>query len=169
MAKNHVTRLNHSSEFDDWETDPDWFRRWNQVYNFNLDVCCWPETAKCEKYFTPKENGLRQTWEGRVWCNPPYSDDTVWFSQAYLQRNNYEYAMFLVIAKTCSEWWSSYAMRSTAIITLRGRAPFKRNGVKGEGTPWHTVLIVFDKKNKQKRPILLNTPAWEPIFYQNYL
>ena len=63
-----------SSGKDDWETPHDLFYDLNEEFHFTLDPCCTPETAKCEKYYTEKENGLIQDWDGeRVFCNPPYS------------------------------------------------------------------------------------------------
>jgi hypothetical protein len=27
---------------------------------------------KATQYFTAAEDGLKQSWHGRIWCNPPY-------------------------------------------------------------------------------------------------
>lgn len=49
---------------DDWAT-PDWlFQQLDAEFHFDLDPCCTHETAKCEKHFTPAENGLVQDWGG---------------------------------------------------------------------------------------------------------
>ena len=62
-----------SSKTDEWETPQDFFDRLNEEFHFTLDVCATEENAKCEKYFTKKENGLVQGWKNEtVWCNPPY-------------------------------------------------------------------------------------------------
>ena len=39
---------------------------------FDLDVCALPDNAKCQRYFTPEVDGLKQAWQGRCWMNPPY-------------------------------------------------------------------------------------------------
>jgi len=59
-----------------WETPPKFFNHLNAYYGFTLDVCATPENAKCEKYFTEKDNGLSidSLWNGVVWMNPPYGD-----------------------------------------------------------------------------------------------
>jgi ParB family chromosome partitioning protein len=31
------------------------------------------DRVKANKFYTEKENGLLFPWEGKVWCNPPYS------------------------------------------------------------------------------------------------
>lgn len=66
-------RIILSSVRMDWETPQDFFDKYNSRFNFTLDVCCVPETAKCEKYFTPLIDGLKQDWSKDIcWMNPPY-------------------------------------------------------------------------------------------------
>ena len=47
-----------SSNTDLWETPQDFFDSINKSFNFTLDVCALPENAKCEKFFSPEEDGL---------------------------------------------------------------------------------------------------------------
>lgn len=49
---------------DDWETPWDLFNKLNEEFHFTLDPCCTHESAKCEKHFTPTEDGLLQDWGG---------------------------------------------------------------------------------------------------------
>lgn len=49
-----------------WETPQDLFDKLDNVFNFELDVCAVPSTAKCSKYFTPEIDGLNQKWGGDV-------------------------------------------------------------------------------------------------------
>ena len=51
-----------SSNKMNWATPDDFFRRLNQEFRFNLDPCAHPDTAKCERYFTERDNGLLQDW-----------------------------------------------------------------------------------------------------------
>lgn len=60
-----------SSRTDMWETPQDFFDELNSEFHFTLDVCAVPENAKCEKFYTPDDDGLSQPWDGVVWCNPP--------------------------------------------------------------------------------------------------
>lgn len=66
------TELMFSSKTDLWETPQVFFNEWDSRYHFTLDACALPENAKCRRYFTPEQDGLRQEWSGVVWCNPPY-------------------------------------------------------------------------------------------------
>lgn len=61
-----------SSKSDMWETPQDFFDKINKEFHFSCDVCAIPENAKCEKFFSPEIDGLKQEWTGCCWCNPPY-------------------------------------------------------------------------------------------------
>jgi phage N-6-adenine-methyltransferase len=80
----------------------------NERFGFTLDVCAEPHNAKCERYFTPEKDGLAQHWDGRVWCNPPYSDIEPWVAKA----KNALYAelvVMLVPANRCEQgWWQRH-------------------------------------------------------------
>lgn len=66
------TDVMFSSKTDLWATPQELFDKLNAEYHFTLDVCALPENAKCERYFTPDIDGLKQEWTGVCWCNPPY-------------------------------------------------------------------------------------------------
>lgn len=42
---------------------------------FDLDAAATAENAKAPTFYSVEDNGLRQPWRGRVWCNPPYLKD----------------------------------------------------------------------------------------------
>ena len=48
------------------ETPKYLFDRISSIFNFSLDVCALPENAKCENYYTPKDDGLSKPWGGMV-------------------------------------------------------------------------------------------------------
>lgn len=51
-----------SSNSELWETPQNLFDELNKEFNFTLDVCALPNSAKCERYFTPEQDGLSQNW-----------------------------------------------------------------------------------------------------------
>ena len=63
MASNKLFGL-ADNRTDVWATPQYLFDKLNQVFGFNLDVCALPENAKCERYFTPEIDGLKQDWQG---------------------------------------------------------------------------------------------------------
>ena len=43
-----------------------------------------PSNAKCAKFFTPEIDGLKQTWSGTCWMNPPYGREIErWVKKAF--------------------------------------------------------------------------------------
>lgn len=53
-----------SSNRMDWTTPQDFFDELNKEFHFTLDPCALPETAKCKVFFTPEDDGLKQSWGG---------------------------------------------------------------------------------------------------------
>lgn len=53
-----------SSKTDMWATPQDFFDKMSAEFEFNLDVCATKENAKCPRYFTEQDDGLKQEWGG---------------------------------------------------------------------------------------------------------
>jgi hypothetical protein len=58
------TEVLFSSATDLWETPQEFFDELDKEFHFTVDVCATPENAKCAKYFTPEQDGLKQKWGG---------------------------------------------------------------------------------------------------------
>lgn len=80
---NMQRKVMFSSKSDLWETPQDFFDNLDKEFHFTLDACALPENAKCQKYYTPEDDGLLQPWSGVVWCNPPYSECAEWAKKCY--------------------------------------------------------------------------------------
>lgn len=81
-----VSQALFSTGKNDWATPQELFDELDAEFHFTLDPCATPETAKCAKFYTEKDNGLVQDWTGEtVFCNPPYSDQqqTEWVRKCY--------------------------------------------------------------------------------------
>ena len=59
-----------SSKTDLWETPQDLFDKLNAVYHFETDVCAVASNAKCARYFSPEDDGLKQEWGAFVGAIP---------------------------------------------------------------------------------------------------
>ena len=46
------------------ETPQGFFDWLNSIFRFDLDVCALHDNAKCGKYYTPDDDGLKQKWGG---------------------------------------------------------------------------------------------------------
>ncbi len=53
-----------SSASDEWATPQEFFDKLNEEFHFTLDPCALSTNAKCDKFFTPVEDGLIQDWGG---------------------------------------------------------------------------------------------------------
>lgn len=65
-----------SSKKMDYCTPQDFFDELDAEFVFALDAAATDKSAKCNRYFTPETDGLKQPWDVppgyAVFCNPPY-------------------------------------------------------------------------------------------------
>ena len=130
-----------SSKTDDWATPQDFFDVWDQLYDFELDVCADHDNAKCQNYFTIEEDGLQQDWKARrCWMNPPYGREIgKWMHKAYQESQKGATVVCLVPARTDTAWWHDYAMQGS-ITFIRGRLKF---GDSKNSAPFPSAVVVF--------------------------
>ncbi|WP_291741062.1 DNA N-6-adenine-methyltransferase [Clostridium sp.] len=133
-----------SSKTDLWSTPQDFFDKLNDEFNFDLDPCCTRENAKCKKYFTINEDGLKQSWEGRiVFCNPPYGKEIrKWVEKAHFEsmKENTKVVM-LIPARTDTSYFHDYIYNKVKEIRfIRGRLKF---GKSKNSAPFPSMVVVF--------------------------
>ena len=107
-AMNHpqqIARRGARPEVDERATSPEVFGPLDHRFGFTVDVAALPHNAKCERFYTPDDDGLAQDWTGeRVWCNPPYSSIEPWVAKAWSAAA--ELVVMLVPAnRTEQGWW----------------------------------------------------------------
>ena len=56
-----MTNVHFSSKTDLWATPQEFFEKYNEVYQFELDVCANSENSKCSKFFSIQDDGLSKT------------------------------------------------------------------------------------------------------------
>lgn len=148
---------NFTNKFDsikqDWNTPKSLFDKLNQEFNFDFDLAASEENALCPKFYTQKEDGLKQNWDGVCWLNPPYGDKSSkmvdWIKKAYndSQNNPNLTVVMLIPARTNTKWFHSYCLKSSEVRFILGRPKF---GDSKHGLPQPLVLIVFKKSDKTK-------------------
>ena len=132
--------VHFSSKTDLWYTPQDFFNKYNDKYNFTLDVCATHENAKCKNYFTEEVDGLSQEWTGVCWMNPPYGRTIKqWMKKAYESSLNGATVVCLVPARTDTNWWHEYAMKGE-IEFIRGRLKF---GGSKNSAPFPSAVVIF--------------------------
>lgn len=138
------TDVMFSSKTDMWATPQDFFDKLNEEFNFTVDVCAIPENAKCEKFFTPEINGLKQEWTGVCWCNPPYGREIgKWVEKAYIASTWGATVVMLLPARTDTKWFHEYIYNKAEIRFIKGRLNF---GNSKTAAPFPSMVVIFNSK-----------------------
>lgn len=132
-----------SSKTDVWETPQELFDRLDAQYHFDVDVCALPENAKCRRFYTPAEDGLKQEWRGICWMNPPYGREIgKRVQKAYEStRANGATVVCLLPSRSDTAWFHDYVLPHARIEFLRGRLKF---GGSKNSAPFPSVIAVFE-------------------------
>ncbi len=136
-----------SSNTDEWSTPEDFFEKCALEYGpFDLDPCATKDNAKAPAFYTKADDGLSQTWSGRIWMNPPYGRGIgKWMAKAYeSSQTTADIVVCLVPARTDTAWWHDYAMLGD-VTFIRGRLKF---GGSKNAAPFPSALVVFHKLRK---------------------
>ena len=135
-----VKNIHFSSATDLWATPQAFFDKYNAIYHFDTDVCALFTNAKCNNFFTPEQNGLKQDWNGVCWMNPPYGRTIKeWVKKAYESSLNGATVVCLLPARTDTAWWHNYCMKGK-IEFIRGRLKF---GNAINSAPFPSAVVVF--------------------------
>ena len=132
-----------SSLTNEWETPQDLFDALDRIHHFTLDPAATPENAKCRKFFTAEDDGLKQDWSGNtVFCNPPYNRVIKhWVKKAYEEsRKPGTKVVMLLPARTETAWFHDYCVKGR-IEFLRGRLKF---GGSINPAPFPSMIVIFD-------------------------
>ena len=136
-----ITKGLFSSNTDEWSTPQGLFDKLDETFHFTLDVCATPQNAKCKKFFTKEQDGLKQDWGGAViWCNPPYGREIGKWVQKCAEHQGV--AVMLIPARTDTKWWHDYVVENpTAIVKfIRGRLKF---GDSKNSAPFPSAIVIF--------------------------
>lgn len=133
-----MNRVHFSSATDLWETPQAFFDALDQEFHFETDVCALPENAKCSRYFTPEQDGLKQEWTGVCWCNPPYGRQIgKWVEKAAKSKAT---VVMLVPARTDTAWFHDWVLPLAEVRFVRGRLRFSGNR---HNAPFPCMVVVF--------------------------
>lgn len=133
---------------DEWLTPPEIIRA---LGPFDLDPCApvnrpWEMAAK---HFTVDDDGLSKPWEGRVWLNPPYGQETGrWLERLSMHGDG----IALIFARTETDMFFKWGWEcANAMLFIRGRLHFHyvdgSRAAANAGGP--SVLIAYGKRNIQ--------------------
>lgn len=131
-----------SSKDMTWATPQEWFNYLNLEFGFTLDPCCMKETAKCEKFYTPTEDGLSKSWaDERVFMNPPYGREIgAWMQKAYTEaRDNGALVVCFVPARVDTNWWHNSSAKASDVRFPKGRV----KNSDGQSWPFPVAIVIF--------------------------
>jgi phage N-6-adenine-methyltransferase len=140
----------YSSASDLYSSPPDLFRELDRRFGpLTLDVCALPENAKCPNFYTPEQDGLKQPWTGRCWCNPPYGRKIrKWLLKAVKSALTGATVVCLLPARVDTRWWHELVEPYAAVIEfVKGRLLF--GGSKNKA-PFASVVVVFEPISEQE-------------------
>lgn len=132
---------------EDWLTPP-WMIK--ALGEFDLDPCSpmprpW-DTAK--RHYTMADNGLLKPWEGRVWLNPPYDNETERWMRRLANHGN---GIALIFARTETKSFFPWVWdHASAILFIKGRIAFyTKEGREGGTSGAPSVLIAYGNENTE--------------------
>ena len=116
--------LPNQGETTIWLTPPELLEK---LGRFDLDPCAAPyprpwDTAR--HHIEPPEDGLKAEWFGRVWLNPPYSQNMgPWMAKMACHKSG----LALIFARTETDTWHEHIWpKAHSILFLEGRLYFRR-------------------------------------------
>jgi len=131
---------------DDWLTPRPIVER---LGPFDLDPCAAviPPWATATRMISLPDDGLAAEWEGRVWCNPPYSKAGLWAARMA----EHGRGVALLFARTDTRWWwDNVWMRACSVFFIRGRLRFTLPDTpyRIDGAASHpSVLVVWSRED----------------------
>lgn len=129
-----------------WETPQGFFDELDKEFHFTLDVCALPGNAKCPRFYTPEQDGLKQPWEGVCWCNPPYGRGVgEWIRRAAQAAGEGAVVVMLLPSRTDTRWFHEY-LYGNPLVELRFIKGRLRFGGSRDSAPFPSLLAVFRAK-----------------------
>lgn len=132
-----------------WSTPQYLFDELNARFQFTLDACASPENAKCERFYTLEDDGLKQSWKNEVvFCNPPYGRGLIepWVKKAF--EEDEATSVLLLPVRTSTKWFHNYCCsksRPVHVDFIRGRVKFipPSSDIKASSPREDSMIVIF--------------------------
>lgn len=161
-------RKDKSYDKDETRTPPELYRKLDDRFHFDLDVCCTPENC-LSRYgygYSKEDNALERDWSRFMmdngeeattfYCNPPYSNPEPFIAKAYEESIKGCTVVMLLNADTSTKAFHYYCMKASEIIFLEGRVKhLKPDGSAiPSSSPFGSMVVVFKPEEFDGSPII---------------
>lgn len=128
-----------------WGTPPEVFDPLHAEFDFTLDPCATPESAKLPRFYTEAEDGLSKPWAGeRVFMNPPYGREVyAWTRKAREEAQRGALVVGLLPASTDLKWWHEDIVGHAEVRYLRGRVRYITGGPYRASGFFASVIVIW--------------------------
>lgn len=135
---------NTSTGKDEWLTPPELVKA---IGTFDLDPCqpINPPFIHAPRGYNILDDGLKQKWFGRVYCNPPYGKEAdLWLKKCA----EYGNAIVLIFARTeTRSFFENIWGKADAVFFIKGRLSFYNvDGTKGGTAGAPSVLVSYGEE-----------------------
>ena len=132
----------YSSKSEEWATPQSFFDELDKEFQFTLDPCATSENAKCKRFFTKEQDGLKQSWNGEtVFCNPPYGRAIKdWVKKAHEEFVKGATVVLLIPARTDTAYFHDFIYGKHEIRFIRGRMHFNESK---KSAPFPSMVVVM--------------------------
>jgi site-specific DNA-methyltransferase (adenine-specific) len=139
----------YASNTEEWATPQAFFDELDKEFNFTLDPCATQDNAKCRKFFTKEQDGLRQSWNCEtVFCNPPYGKEiTKWVAKADEEAQQGATVVMLIPARTDTRYFHEHIYNKYETRFIRGRLHFNESK---NAAPFPSMVVVMKGKKQCK-------------------
>lgn len=165
-----------SSKSAEWGTPRPFFDWLDRAFLFTVDVCATPSLAKCDRFFTPEQDGLRQSWSGETWFgNFPYGDVLPWWTKKAREEviwgGDTSCGVMLLPSRVDTRWWRDLVEASRGRLRTSWWVPETRcfwlrwQGLR-VGVYHHDQRLLFDGMADDGAPfpssvVVLANPGWK--------
>jgi len=149
----------HRNHKVEWPTPQPFFDRLNDEFDFTLDPCATPQSAKCDTYFTAEDDGLVQDWGTHsVFCNPPYGRGIDrWMEKAYRSSQAGALVVVLLPMRTATNWFHNWVINKAELRFVQGCIRFE--GAAHKAPFASLVAIYYPAGSTGSASILKTLPA----------
>lgn len=142
-----------SSKSDEWYTPLKFYNELDEKYKFVFDLTCSKDNCKTTDGFTIEDNSLEQDWytitkdtnNGWLWLNPPYSKCKEFVDKAYSEMLLGAKIVMLIPSRTDTKWFHQFIYKQVGVEIefIKGRLKF---GDSKNSAPFPSMLVIFNKE-----------------------